>query len=373
MTKTVLWAKTGSVSLLTTLIATLYAVYQGGALAWQLWATSMSVLALGLLGLAGPLGRIRITRSMSPGPYHVGEHIRVSLDVTLPRGWIWQWLRISDPTRPTNPFQQPLLFVWRSRLRLTYELLLTQRGTLTLAPLEVATGDVFGMFSRNRSLEQDTHIVVLPRALALSTWRLPNLMSTRGQHHRAPNPYTDREPLENSVRNYTLGDPFNRVHWKLTAHSGDLKIRDQRTTYQLPWQIKLDAPEHFCSDAWELAIAVAASFIQLATLQKRVFSVGLYHNPMTAVPSGQGRAHLARSMDWLAHLPVVAEPHQRRPFVPARISPGVIFITGGRGPCHGQEHSLVIPIATPDGPGIEHLEQLPQWIIERPSRAPRHG
>ncbi len=92
-------------------------------------------------------------------------------------------------------------------------------------------GDPFGWFEFRRPLRNDNRILVLPRILALPAETLravgiarmgPGLVASASGHS-----------LEfRGLRPYRSGDPRTRVHWKQTARSGQLIVREDEMEHE---------------------------------------------------------------------------------------------------------------------------------------------
>ncbi|MDA8195444.1 MAG: DUF58 domain-containing protein [Thermaerobacter sp.] len=355
--------------------ATLYAVYQGGNLAWQLWGTVLAVLGLVGIGFFSPMRRIHVTRQVSPGPYHVGDRIRVTLEVTLPGGWFWPWLVVEDASgHAAAPIpRHALLAVWRRKYHLSYELPLTQRGELTLTAIGLETGDVFGLVRRQRVVAQRDSLMVWPRTISLAKWRLMTAAAggvRQARHHRSPD-----EPTFYGVREYVSGDPLNHIHWKLSAHTGELKVREFQARGRAPLLIVLDDPAYFLPEDWELAVSVAASLVELSVTQRHPVGLSLFPNGSTAIAAGTGRQHEHRCLDWLAT--VGQAGHRARPPGPVRVRPGWVFIAAGSGPWPGDEAAFIIPVGRSTAiESVQSLEQLPAFVLApqpRQNSRHRHG
>lgn len=100
----------------------------------------------------------------------------------------------------------------------------TMRGKFTLGPATLISGDPFGIFQLERRLEGTSEILVYPSTTPLPGFELPNAELPGGQdvksraYHVTPNVAT--------IRDYQPGDSFNRIHWRSTARTGKLVVKE---------------------------------------------------------------------------------------------------------------------------------------------------
>lgn len=101
---------------------------------------------------------------------------------------------------------------------------LTRRGQFRVDPMVVRTGDPFGLFELVASVGPGAALLVYPPVAALPAWRLP-ATSLEGSSARAEHgPHLT--PLVTSVRPYTPGDAFNRIHWRSSARHQELQVKE---------------------------------------------------------------------------------------------------------------------------------------------------
>jgi uncharacterized protein (DUF58 family) len=100
----------------------------------------------------------------------------------------------------------------------------TMRGKFTLGPTTLVSGDPFGIFQLEREVQGTSEILVYPQTTALPAFELPSAELPGGQdvksraYHVTPNVAT--------IRDYQSGDSFNRIHWRSTARTGKLMVKE---------------------------------------------------------------------------------------------------------------------------------------------------
>lgn len=150
----------------------------------------------------------------------------------------------------------------RGEKSFTYTLVTRQRGYFTLGPARVGAGDILGLVRYELVSPRPEPFVVYPRVLPLERLGLP----TRSALVALP----DRTPLFEDpsrimgVRQYAPGDSPRRIHWRASARSAELLVKQYQPAIARETLLCLDLftgdypfPQWF--DAAEEAIVVAAS------------------------------------------------------------------------------------------------------------------
>lgn len=154
------------------------------------------------------------------------------------------------------------------------------RGFHRLGPVTYQSGDVFTLFSLERTYEQRDTVVVYPQIFPLTDLGLP-----------AKEPFGDitirrslfTDPINTrGIRDYQPQDRIRDIHWKATARRGQLqtKIYDPSTGMTLAVFLNVATmPKHWMGyfpDVLERAVSVAASVASFGAEQG--WGVGLYAN-----------------------------------------------------------------------------------------------
>jgi len=101
---------------------------------------------------------------------------------------------------------------------------LSDRGQYRVDPMVVRTGDPFGFFESTASVGPGAALLVHPRIEPLPGWRLqPTQLDGVARRTEFGSNLT---PLVTSVRPYTTGDAFNRIHWRSSARHQELQVKE---------------------------------------------------------------------------------------------------------------------------------------------------
>lgn len=104
-----------------------------------------------------------------------------------------------------------------------FKLKALKRGIYSYDHITVLIRDPFGLFSDVKRLRCDYKIAVLPKVVSIpDVWHTAGCMLTEMGDGNGD---VSRLGMEfYSVREYHPGDPWRRIHWKATAHTGRLSV-----------------------------------------------------------------------------------------------------------------------------------------------------
>lgn len=145
-----------------------------------------------------------------------------------------------------------------------YRIPTERRGVLTIGPLLATRTDVLGLARSVATVAGVDEILVAPRAFELNMPELGD--GVLGRHLLAQS--VRLGPGEfHSLREYVPGDEPRTIHWRASARSDELKVRQhsaeglRRCTVVLDQQVPA-GPVH--DDAFERAVVAAASLVHSA-------------------------------------------------------------------------------------------------------------
>jgi uncharacterized protein (DUF58 family) len=262
---------------------------------------ALVALLLGLLaGLAAlwdryALAAIVYERKLSVQRLFVGEETDLTIQITNAKPLPLAWLKVEDELpaevtlargrlhRSYKPNRRlltnTLSLRFYERVRKQYRLQATKRGAFTLGPVELQSGDLFGLRRHERVLKQFDEVVVYPYVVPVAAIDL--ITAHPFGEQSALRRITD-DPLRIAgTRPYTPGDNPRHLHWKATAHRGSLQTKTFDPSAALRTVIFLDIQTVRGTPAiiepyLEYAITAAASLAR--HLLDRGEAVGLYAN-----------------------------------------------------------------------------------------------
>ncbi len=155
---------------------------------------------------------------------------------------------------------------WYERLTWRFQIPLLTRGYFQLARIDLKSGDLFGVFRRDRTDSAEHTLWVYPEVLPLQRLGLPQLRP-QGERRGGQRLFEDPTRLQ-TIRDYRAGDPMKKVDWKATARRQALQSRVYDPSSDLIAMVALNvstlphAWQGFFGDIFERAVSVAASLCQ---------------------------------------------------------------------------------------------------------------
>lgn len=108
---------------------------------------------------------------------------------------------------------------------LDYAIRGVRRGLWMLGPFSVATTDPFGLIRRTQHFGDTTPVTVVPEVVALAPF--DDSTGRAGGTAQVAAGRTGRGADDLSPRRYAPGDSMRRIHWRATAHRGELMVRQE--------------------------------------------------------------------------------------------------------------------------------------------------
>lgn len=178
---------------------------------------------------------------------------------------------------------------------ITYRIPTERRSAIQLGPGSVRSADPFGVFDSDISLGGSTEFIVHPR-------RFPITSFPRASRRAIEGPEAQKAALGSmmfhTLREYVPGDDLRHVHWKSSARSGSLMVRQFVDTDIPELTVVLDVTASvYDGDNFESACEAAASIID--AFHRQGFSVRFMTSAGTAVLGGSDTVQL---LDFIARL-----------------------------------------------------------------------
>ncbi|MBY0514328.1 MAG: DUF58 domain-containing protein [Gemmataceae bacterium] len=230
-------------------------------------------------------------RRCDNSPREVGETVEVSVTLTNAGSLPIAWVLVEDLLPESAVKSKPArLAVKGKRLQVAhlrggqtqtvkYKLTFEMRGYYPVGPTVLETGDVFGLHRRHRVVGEPVYVMVYPKVLPLPKY---DFTSQRPIGEiRLQNRLFEDPTRTAGVRQYVVGDPLQRVHWKVTARTGTLHCRVYEPTSLAGATLLVDFHEdgyHSRGEPYrsDLAATVAASIAYAVSVLNQ--QVGLASN-----------------------------------------------------------------------------------------------
>ncbi len=136
------------------------------------------------------------------------------------------WLEVRDdselPGHRASHIVPPLGVRGRYRWNVNTPCLV--RGEFRLGPMNLLSGDPFGLFLSPRHLAASSTVIVYPATVELTHFELPLGVLSGGEARRRRAHFITTNAA--GVRDYVPGDSFNRIHWRSSARKDRLMVKE---------------------------------------------------------------------------------------------------------------------------------------------------
>lgn len=133
-----------------------------------------------------------------------------------------------------------------------------RRGIVTVGPATTVRSDPIGLLRRERAFDDVHDVFVHPRTIPLPPTSAGLIRDLEGNPTRR---LVDADMSFHAIREYAPGDSRRQIHWRSTAKTGKLMVRQYEESRRSRMAVVLAASESEYADAdeFELAVSCAAS------------------------------------------------------------------------------------------------------------------
>lgn len=160
-----------------------------------------------------------------------------------------------------------------------------RRGVVSVGPVSVVRGDPLGLFERAHRRDDPIDLFVHPRTIVFDGQSLGFLRDLEG----LPASDLSRDDVSfHALNEYQPGDDLRRVHWRSSARTGVLMVRQYEETRRSHFVIGLSrsAGDYADPEEFELAISLAGSVGLRAIRDSQHVDLRVQGR---ALPSGTGK------------------------------------------------------------------------------------
>jgi len=179
-----------------------------------------------------------------------------------------------------------------------------RRGHYHLGPLIIRGHDPLGLCALTRTVSAELDVIVYPRPLSIPEMMLSGGAGRQQNEVRSLGHAGDSADFH-GIRPYVEGDDLRRVHWKATAHTGKLAIKEYAYRMSGAVQVVLDLQKalHVGEQDFstlETSITLAASILNhviTAGNQAGMLATGAQ---LVSLPPESGQRQMHRALEALA-------------------------------------------------------------------------
>jgi uncharacterized protein (DUF58 family) len=235
------------------------------------------------------------------------ERISVRNTTFIPKIWI----EVDDPSNlPGRRASRVVSLAGKASRSWRTQTTLSRRGVYDVGPLSVSSGDPFGLFRATRRQGEPSSIIVYPPFLDLPHFTVPPANLPGEGRFRKRTHYVT--PNASGVRDYVTGDSFNRIHWRSTARTGKLMVKNFELDPASDIWIVLDLQRGVQAGSGdesteEYAVKIAASVARHFLNQNRNVGLMLYSERLEIIDAERGGQQITRILESLAVARAISE------------------------------------------------------------------
>ncbi|PFG13801.1 DUF58 domain-containing protein [Bacillus sp. es.036] len=222
-------------------------------------------------------------------------------------------LEIVQNTKNLHYYDVPFFMRRNERKNISFSIHAYERGATRIRNLQFIIKDLFGLGSRLSSFQgfSETEILIYPE---LSEVQGVEQLSTyeMGSHAYEHSLY-ENLCAPAGAREYANSDPFNRIHWKATARTSELKSKVYERSIEMRWVFILDLSVKRKNSPGQVSNNIEAYISQLAFLcsvaTKRGIAFEIHINLEPEGPASsmvlevrEGNAQLSKALELLARI-----------------------------------------------------------------------
>jgi uncharacterized protein (DUF58 family) len=193
--------------------------------------------------------RFTVARQFAPSVIAAGRMSEVILDIanvsryrSPVANWrdTWPWRPFVTVPRPIDSLvgSDPGRVILGSVVRLAYSVMPTRRGLFAIGPLIVDFTDPFGLADGAVSAHGTGQLTVTPAVVELPEGTVAIAADEGATRLRRRRSFGGQDDL--MTREYRQGDAMRRVHWRASAHHGELMVRQEEQRSHAEARIVLD-------------------------------------------------------------------------------------------------------------------------------------
>ncbi|MGJ6980315.1 DUF58 domain-containing protein [Aestuariimicrobium soli] len=245
----------------TALLVVLVAGLLGWLLHWhELLVMALMVMVLVLVALLFTLGRPRyaVRLTLESNRVRVGETAEGALAVRNEAGRRSFGSRLDLPVgEQMASFSVPSLGSGSSHSE-DFVVPTDRRGVIELGPVQSVQGDPFALSGRSTTWTQMTELFVHPLTVDLPGRHTGFVHDLEGH---ASTQLTNSDMSFHALREYVPGDDRRHIHWRSSARTGQLMVRQFEESRQSRVAVALDVSResYLSEEEFELAVSVVGS------------------------------------------------------------------------------------------------------------------
>lgn len=271
--------------------------------------------------------KLSITRNQRLLRYQVGNVFEEEFELINPVRYSRLWIEVVDLSNLPGKSGSKVLSGIGGKKNRYYNSrnILTKRGSFTLGPTLLRSGDPFGMFLSEKFIPSEEQLIVLPYIENINRFIEPPGYIQGGRAIRQKS--LEATSFASGVREYEPGDPLNRIHWKSSAKKDKFMVKEfdqdpqgdiwiiidgeaESNFHELIvldvqfadtfWALKKKTAFKLPKSTFEYAISISASLASYYNDIDKAVGMACADSVMTVIPTEKGSRQLSKILETLA-------------------------------------------------------------------------
>lgn len=239
----------------------------------EAWVITLALATLMVLAALQALGRAtyRVRLSLVSTRVVVGDPALGSLYLSPPSG------RTTRPATVEMPVGQGLAVFDIPRIspgtehQEVFTVPTRHRGVITVGPVRSIRGDALGLVRRSQNWTEPVDLFIHPRTVNLDSTAIGFIRDIEGA---VTQDLSSSDVSFHALREYVPGDDRRNVHWKTTARTGRLMVRQFEETRRAHLLVVHDLDPHaWDEEDFETSVSASASLLLAAVRDNREISL----------------------------------------------------------------------------------------------------
>lgn len=279
----------------------IYAYFIGGKLPYFVFYISLGLIAAGFL-TAKLSTRITAHCYAEAANSQVGDKVRIVVEIKNESGWPVPWVQcwvkmpaafllpddLSCYTFSLSPHEKKVI---------KDELDCKMRGSFKWGNILMKTGDIFGLFTCSLAAGEQREVMVLPEIYDMTVD--PQEITGRRFGDVPSSLLPGRSGTSFiGVRKYDVGDGISRIHWKASARTQSLLVKEYQEQKLSEFTLFLDMNQNnHCGSgpdgSAEKAVTLAASLASGGVQAGNGMGLVIFGTDRDTIPVGYGKSHFS--------------------------------------------------------------------------------
>jgi uncharacterized protein (DUF58 family) len=205
-----------------------FSLLVGGELPFFLFYFVLAIFLLSFIEVLYYMHNTKTTLTLKEMAIYAGDKIEIYYEIHNNSHFSIPYVEIDSiiERKLTNDYVPPIIYSVEPKQTISTKTSITakRRGFYSIGEIKIGIRDSLGIFKLNKSIKENTSIVIYPYYRKLDSFQVFSGLSS-GELPIYDKIIEDRS-RNYGVRKYTVGDPVKSIHWKMSAKKNVLMTKE---------------------------------------------------------------------------------------------------------------------------------------------------